>query len=181
MKLDWYLEENFFSKKEIKDINKLINEHHNPNFNDSPADRIKKCDVKITQSKYLKSYVKRIHDKIEEINSRFFGFNCYNYYDEDWIYHNTYSSKDKGEYDWHIDVMKNDIYSLKFTTLINVSEKEYEGGDFNIMTGNVFKFDALNKPGNLILFPSFLLHKVNPVTSGERKTLVVWKKGKLWQ
>jgi len=39
----------------IDGINKLINQHHNPNFNDSPADRIKKCDVKITQSKYLKN------------------------------------------------------------------------------------------------------------------------------
>jgi PKHD-type hydroxylase len=78
-------------------------------------------------------------------------------------------------------MMKNDIYDLKYTVLLNVSEKKYTGGEFNIMLGDIFKFDTLNNPGSLIIFPSFLLHKVNPVTSGERKTLVVWKKGKLWQ
>jgi PKHD-type hydroxylase len=181
MKCHWYTEENFFSKKEIKEINTLVNKHHNPNYKDIPADTVKKCTVKITDSVYLKQYVKKLHNKIEEVNTFYFGFDVYDYQDNDWIYHNTYSFKNQGQYNWHIDMMKNDIYDLKYTVLLNVSEKKYTGGEFNIMLGDVFKFDTLNNPGSLIIFPSFLLHKVNPVTSGERKTLVVWKKGKLWQ
>lgn len=50
---------------------------------------------------------------------------------------------------------------------------EYEGGDFELWTGGGFK--SLPKiKGCCVLFPSFLLHRVTPVTQGTRKTLVLW-------
>jgi len=38
------------------------------------------------------------------------------------------------------------------------------------------KFDL--KKGTMIIFPSFVWHKVNPVLTGVRKTLVGWVVGK---
>ena len=35
-----------------------------------------------------------------------------------------------------------------------------------------------NKQGDLILFPSYTLHEVKPVTKGERNSLVAWVTGK---
>ena len=32
--------------------------------------------------------------------------------------------------------------------------------------------------GDLVLFPSYMLHKVKPVTKGERNSLVGWVTGK---
>jgi hypothetical protein len=67
MKCHWYTEENFFSKKEIKEINTLVNKHHNPNYKDIPADTVKKCTVKITDSVYLKQYVKNYTIKLKKL------------------------------------------------------------------------------------------------------------------
>lgn len=180
MKLHWHIEENFFSKNDIEKINSLVYKNSLKNGKDYPADNIKKCDVKIVFAKHLKKYLEKIYDKVQEINVLNFGFSLFNYFDYDWIYHNTYKSENKGEYDWHIDLNKDTIYDLKFTILVNVSEKKYTGGELLMFLGKIFNIESLNKPGNLIIFPSFLLHKVNPVLTGERKTLVMWQKGKLW-
>ena len=41
-----------------------------------------------------------------------------------------------------------------------------------IMSGKKAKFKG--KKGQVIVYPSGLLHKVNPVTSGERRVIVGW-------
>ena len=58
---------------------------------------------------------------------------------------------------------------------------EYEGGDLEFCSENIPSKDreftsckdARNK-GTFIFFPSFLFHRVKPVTKGIRKSLVVW-------
>ena len=37
--------------------------------------------------------------------------------------------------------------------------------------------EVLNSRGNLVAFPSYVLHQVTPVTSGIRKSLVAWGAG----
>ena len=36
------------------------------------------------------------------------------------------------------------------------------------------------KPGTLLVFPSFMWHRVNKVRKGTRKVLVGWTLGKQW-
>jgi predicted 2-oxoglutarate/Fe(II)-dependent dioxygenase YbiX len=181
MKSNWYIEESFFSKKEVNDINKIVQNKFEPNLKDIPADTSKICEVKVIFAKHLKKYLNIIDDKINEINTLHFGFNMTNYFDYDWINHNTYKAKDKGEYDWHIDLNDNKMYDLKFTCLVNVSEQPYTGGDFYLMLSKMFNLKPFHTPGSLLIFPSFFLHKVDPVLSGERKTLIFFKKGPLWR
>ncbi len=51
----------------------------------------------------------------------------------------------------------------------------FEGGDFLINEGNQDNAKAVPvKKGRAILFPSFMCHKVTPVTAGTRKSLVLW-------
>jgi PKHD-type hydroxylase len=54
---------------------------------------------------------------------------------------------------------------------------EYEGGNLEILSsqGEVLTVDK--KKGFLAMFPSFKTHRVTPVTSGTRKSLVVWATG----
>ena len=70
---------------------------------------------------------------------------------------------------------------LDLKTLINLSEKEYEGGDLYIWWGEPLHVKEFSKPGSVLVFPSFMAHKVTPVTKGERITLAIWKKGPWWQ
>ena len=53
---------------------------------------------------------------------------------------------------------------------------EYEGGDLEILTTEN-PFWAAKEKGSCILFPSFCLHKVHPVTKGLRNSLVLWVSG----
>ena len=55
---------------------------------------------------------------------------------------------------------------------------EYKGGKFQFNEGT--EKNAVDVPqirGRMILFPSFMIHRVTPVTKGVRKSLVVWVLG----
>ena len=61
---------------------------------------------------------------------------------------------------------------------------EYEGGDFefdNDILANPPDKNILREKGRVLIFPSFLPHKVNPVTKGIRKSLVTWIEGPAWR
>ena len=65
---------------------------------------------------------------------------------------------------------------LSFSLCLNQQGNDYSGGDFKIKTGAEEDSVKLNK-GDMIVFPSFILHKVEPVTEGVRKSLVGWVTG----
>jgi PKHD-type hydroxylase len=85
-----------------------------------------------------------------------------------------YKSEDKGHYDWHEDHGHTGNFLHRKLSCILPLNNEFEGGDF--------EFFHIGKPaeisvGTLIIFPSFKLHRVLPVTSGERWSLVSWVNG----
>jgi PKHD-type hydroxylase len=51
--------------------------------------------------------------------------------------------------------------------------EEYQGGQLEVYTG-VAPQEIKKEKGLISLFPSYVLHRVTPITSGIRKTLVVW-------
>ena len=82
-----------------------------------------------------------------------------------------------GHYDWHLDIGPGSISHRKLSIVVQLSEPhEYVGGDLQIMTGAEYSTVPRGK-GNVAIFPSFLLHKVVPLTSGNRKSLVLWVGG----
>jgi PKHD-type hydroxylase len=82
-----------------------------------------------------------------------------------------------GHYDWHIDIGPHPINNRKISITVQLSDpSEYEGGDFELWTGGEFKKMEKIK-GCAILFPSFLMHRVTPITKGVRKSLVLWVGG----
>lgn len=80
-------------------------------------------------------------------------------------------------YDWHLDLGPGSTNHRKISITVQLSDPdEYEGGDFQIMRAT--RVDTLPKSkGTVLLFPSYLLHRVTPVTKGIRKTLVLWVGG----
>ena len=55
--------------------------------------------------------------------------------------------------------------------------KKYEGGDLKLYTSEEGKIMDRTQ-GTLIIFPSFTMHEVLPITKGERNSLVSWITGK---
>ena len=82
-----------------------------------------------------------------------------------------------GHYDWHIDIGPGSINHRKISLVTQLSDpNEYEGGDLEIWVGGAPKKIPKQK-GATIIFPSFLMHRVTPVTKGIRKSLVLWAGG----
>jgi PKHD-type hydroxylase len=78
-----------------------------------------------------------------------------------------------GHYDWHLDLGPN-VSNRKMSCVLQLSTpEEYEGGSLQINPGgNIMEIPK--GLGTLVFFPSFLLHRVTPLTSGVRKSLVTW-------
>ena len=87
-----------------------------------------------------------------------------------------------GKYDWHIDLghsAPSCMRKLSFSILLNPNE--YEGGEFVTKRGEETIHYASGKAkdltGLMILFPSYILHKVSEVTKGTRYACVGWVHG----
>jgi len=123
----------------------------------------------------------RLNRFLAEVNDKFFGLDLVGF---DFFQFSTYDAKEKGHYDWHIDsslnVIDHDTHGLhrkmSLTILLN---DDFEGGEFEVNTGKPEIVPCLR--GRAIVFPSFILHRVKPVTMGVRKSLVVWVLGKRWK
>lgn len=91
----------------------------------------------------------------------------------------TPQSKDGGHLDWHMDIGAMGVNKRKLAMTVQLSDpSEYEGGDFQIWVGGDGYITLPRKKGDIIVFPTFLMHRVTPVTRGERRCLVFWSGGK---
>jgi PKHD-type hydroxylase len=81
-----------------------------------------------------------------------------------------------GHYDWHPDVGTESFSRRKLTAVVQLTNpKDYEGGELEFF--NFEKDDALKQQGTIIIFSAFTYHKVNPIISGKRNSLVTWFNG----
>ena len=96
-------------------------------------------------------------------------------------------------YDWHTDAgptpynkphdfnSHGKIRKLSMTVSL-VDGSEYEGGDFQLDFRNKEENESyivkdVRSKGSVVIFPSFVWHRVTPVTSGQRYSLVCWTLG----
>ena len=55
---------------------------------------------------------------------------------------------------------------------------DYEGGNLNLNIGMEEEPENISFPrGRIVAFPSFMIHRVTPVTRGIRKSIVIWITG----
>jgi PKHD-type hydroxylase len=183
MKHLWYYHINFFSLKEIKELNKTVLKTANKNEVDRPSLESKKnCDVHISNYGEVKHILYKLEEFLKFTNTNIFGFELYPFDNYQHVFLNTYSFDKDGRYDYHYDGHPhNEIFTTKITMLINTSEEKYEGGEFCIFEGKEKEIKEYSKPGSILLFPSFLFHAVKPVTKGIRKSIALWAAGPHWR
>ena len=97
-------------------------------------------------------------------------------------------------YDWHQDAWDkpypksfgpNQAGKVRKLSIVItlVDGSEYEGGDLEMNFRHKNKVDEIKKiteireKGSVIVFPSFIWHRVTPVTAGTRYSLVNWNLG----
>lgn len=88
--------------------------------------------------------------------------------------------KINGHYNWHTDSGPNLPRHRKLSVVLGLSNPDdYEGGEFMInANGNQDSCQTFKiRRGDMLFFPSFMPHKVAPVTKGDRMTLVTWAVG----
>ena len=102
---------------------------------------------------------------------QFYNWHCDSYIEP---YHNQNNP---------LDPMNNKIRKLSIS--VNLSDpKDYKGGEIQFDFRNteskkreIKTCKEILPKGSLIVFPSFVWHRVSPVTSGERNSLVLWNLG----
>ena len=116
----------------------------------------------------------RITDIVLNLNDRYFQFDIFGL-NEGLQFTNYKAPSDK--YQKHVDKSFN-IPVRKLSLSVQLTDpKEYKGGELYIYEdskGTVMK----KEQGTLVLFPSYTLHEVKPITKGERNSLVSWVTGK---
>lgn len=78
----------------------------------------------------------------------------------------------------HLDIASAHIPTRKLTLVVPLTpEENYQGGDLTILQGDQTPAVAPRKAGTLTVFPSYLTYRNQPVTSGQRLTLMGWAHG----
>jgi PKHD-type hydroxylase len=112
----------------------------------------------------------RIADLAIKATSEMWNFDIWDFQDD--LQYTSYYGNG-GHYDWHADIGAG-ISIRKLSIVLQLSNSdEYEGGDLQMNTGG----SILNIPrekGLICFFPSFVLHRVTPLSSGLRRSLVTW-------
>jgi PKHD-type hydroxylase len=116
---------------------------------------------------------RRVTDIVLNLNEKFFGFDIFGL--NEGFQFTNYKAPDN-KYGKHVDRTL-DFIVRKLSVSIQLTDpKEYEGGELYLYDNN--EGELMNKEqGTLILFPSYILHEVMPVTKGERNSLVTWVTG----
>ena len=178
MDLNYWYWENQLSQKDIVYLNNYINKNYDYYEQKTKGAYIKDRGEFLKNSKVKCITLNKIRDKINHILNNAinvaqyeFGYTVFQPLDNDILLYNSYSSKNLGKYNYHIDTSNSDKYDIKLTLLMNISQKPYEGGEFRYFHYEETTAKQFIKPGNVILIKSDIHHKVTPVTKGERTTL----------
>ena len=120
--------------------------------------------------------IKKLSTNIAYFNAVHWNFDITGFFES--CQYTIYDSQQLGHYDWHMDISsKWDSSPRKLSVVIQLSDpSEYEGGEFCVNIDG--KEVALTKEkGHMVIFPSYILHKVKPVTKGIRRSFVCWISG----
>jgi predicted 2-oxoglutarate/Fe(II)-dependent dioxygenase YbiX len=91
-----------------------------------------------------------------------------------------YDHSDQGFYNWHTDFAGfRPLRKISISIQLSGTE-DYDGGDLELQFGREPHRGEKAK-GTFIAFPSFMLHRVTPVTRGTRWSLVAWILGPRWR
>ncbi len=177
---NWYYAPETFSAEDIDKIYKLTEaiefREGVLNSGSNKHNSYRKSDIKWLHPEMedIEWLYKKFTELITEANNSIWRFDINEELKN--IQYSVYRG-DGGHYDWHMDLGGGIAAQRKISIVVQLSSpEEYEGGEFEIFVQkDVIEFPK--KKGSVVLFPSYYMHRVSPVTAGERKSLVLWVTG----
>ncbi|MGR3805315.1 2OG-Fe(II) oxygenase [Marinibacterium profundimaris] len=120
--------------------------------------------------------MERIIDLVRVANRDVYGFDLTEFAESPQVA--RYGAEREGHFSWHADIGDGRLAARrKLTMVVQLSDSaDYAGGALEIMP-SAQAVSAARERGSATLFPSFLLHRVTPVTEGERYSLTTWAHG----
>lgn len=129
---------------------------------------VRQSDVRwLPRSEASEWLYQRMNALLQQLNERFWRFDLV---DLEPLQVARYA--DGGHYDWHMDLGPGQATLRKLSLSVQLSVgADYAGGDleFPDVVGPITR-----DQGSAIVFPSYLRHRVTPVTRGERWSVVGW-------
>ena len=124
---------------------------------------------------------RELHPLVHEANKNA-GWNFHWDYSESCQFTKYIGSK-KQHYDWHTDsgtkINENGKIRKLSMTVALVDGSEYEGGNFEFK--EMGTPEGFRAQGSVLVFPSYLVHRVSEITKGTRRSLVNWIEGPRWR
>ncbi|MDC3266340.1 2OG-Fe(II) oxygenase [bacterium] len=162
-------------------------------YKDEPGDYEIISDVdpnqrKLMHDNYIQRWIptaveRQLDEQVTKVafdaNSEMYGYDIW--FRVKLLQYTTYNSSAANEFPWHRDSFMFGKPSVqKLTVIIGLTDKnQYEGGILEIM--NRTPIEIKLTAGEVVVFPSILQHRVTPVASGTRQTLVAWFTGPMWR
>jgi PKHD-type hydroxylase len=170
--------ENGFTDEQLKRICEIGD--NLPLSSASIGDGVVDNNIRMTKTAWieLNNETMFIYDTLgfvaRQLNGQFFDFDLFGFAED--LQYTVYN--DNGDkYDWHLDRGISTFAPRKLSLVLQLSDpSEYEGGDLELSVG-AEPIVVTKQRGLVTAFPSFVLHRVTPVTKGTRKTLVAWLAG----
>lgn len=115
----------------------------------------------------------RLIPVVNNANSNYFNFDLFGFTEN--LQFTEYTSPGD-TYKYHIDKVYNSTVRKLSMVVQLTDESTYEGGDLELLLGETP--DKLPKTrGTVLFFPSYVLHRVTPMVTGTRYSLVTWLGG----
>ena len=116
----------------------------------------------------------RLEDMVLRLNEQYFKYELYGLAES--LQYTVYHGSEGGHFDWHKDHGNAHEEPRKISLSLQLSEgSSYEGCDLELHGAHLRA--APRTRGAMIAFPSYMLHRVTPIISGVRKSLVIWAAG----
>ena len=179
MRINWLMWEGALSDDVVNEVIQKAGEPKEAKVFGGQVSNVRKSRVSwITEEKWLFDL---LHDYADSANQQAFQTALYKNAPMQFT---EYHASEGGHYDWHSDVNWNrdDGLDRKLSVTVQLSDPtEYEGGEFQFKDVESPDPLASKKRGTVLVFPSYLQHRVAPVTSGIRRSLVSWFEGPMWR
>ncbi len=117
----------------------------------------------------------RLEEAVLEFNKEFYRYDLYGVVES--LQYTVYDGAEGGHYNWHVDHGEHNQEPRKISLSLQLTDPaQYEGCNLILQAGDG-PWVAERARGTLIAFPSYVLHRVTPIQSGTRKSLVIWVGG----
>jgi len=126
-------------------------------------------------------FIHKMAALLEHVNNKYYQYDVWGF---EGFQYTEYTSEKNDRYGYHMDMITGDnipeylrMPRKLSLSLILSNPTEYDNGEFEFKVSEENLFQPEQKRGRAIIFPSYILHKINPVTRGVRRSIVTWVVG----